>query len=292
MNETPPAKPFDALLPAAIARRATEVGALKAAMPTLQTLTLGVLAGAFISLGALFSTTVASTTGTALPFGVARLLSGVVFSLGLILVILAGAELFTGNNLIVMAWASRDISTRALLRNWLWVYLGNAIGAIATALLIYASGQYRLGGGAVGATALSIAEYKSQLTFSEALFLGVLCNTLVCLAVWLTLGAHSTTDKILAVLFPISAFVAVGFEHSIANLYFIPFAQFIQNWDPAFVVSLGQEIAPISFGDLLSNLIPVTIGNIIGGSVLVAAVYWLVYLRIPRSENSNPSKEV
>lgn len=278
-SEPKPTLSFDALVPAQVARRAEAVGIQKAALPVLSTLALGILAGAFISLGAIISTTVATAAGSTLHYGLSRLMSGLIFSLGLILVVLAGAELFTGNNLIVMAWASRRISTGALLRNWGLVYLGNAIGAVATALLLYFSGQYRFAGGEIGATALAIAQHKVQLDFLQALALGVLCNALVCLAVWLTLGAHSTTDKILAIIFPITTFVAAGFEHSIANLYFIPIAQFIQSWDPAFVASLGVNVSSISIADLLNNLIPVTIGNIIGGAILVAVVYWLIYLR-------------
>ena len=270
---------LDALVPAQVARRAETVGIQKAALPILSTLALGILAGAFISLGAIISTTVATAAGSTMHYGLTRLLSGLIFSLGLILVVLAGAELFTGNNLIVMAWASRRISTGALLRNWGLVYLGNAIGAVATALLLYLSGQYRFAGGEIGATALAIAQHKVNLDFIQALALGVLCNALVCLAVWLTLGAHSTTDKILAIIFPITTFVAAGFEHSIANLYFIPIVQFIQTWDPAFVASLGVNVSSITIADLLNNLIPVTIGNIIGGAILVAVVYWLIYLR-------------
>ena len=280
------ASSLDALVPAEVARRAEEVGRQKATLPVFSTLALGVLAGAFIALGAIASTTIATAGDSPLHFGLARLLSGIIFSLGLILVVLAGAELFTGNNLIVMAWASGRISTRALLRNWLLVYIGNAIGAIATAFLLFLSGQYRFAGGGIGATALAIAQHKAQLDFMPALALGMLCNALVCLAVWLTLGAHSTTDKILAVIFPITAFVAAGFEHSIANLYFIPIAQFIQTWDSAFVADLGLNLSRISFSDLLNNLIPVTIGNIIGGAVLVAGVYWLIYLRGSRESES------
>lgn len=270
---------LDALVPVEVARRAEEVGVDKANLSVFSTLALGVLAGAFVALAAIASTTVATAAGSNLHFGLTRLLSGLIFSFGLMLIVLAGAELFTGNNLIVMAWASRRISSRALLRNWLLVYIGNAIGAVATAVLLYLSGQYRFAGGEIGATALAIAQHKAQLDFIPALALGVLCNALVCLAVWLTMGAHTTTDKILACIFPITAFVAAGFEHSIANLYFIPIAQFIQNWDQAFVAGLGVNFPNISLTDLLNNLIPVTIGNIIGGAILVAAVYWLIYLR-------------
>ena len=271
---------IDALLPDEVARRIEQVGTQKASLPTLHTLALGVLAGAFIALGAIFSTTVVSASDE-LPYGLARLLGGLVFSLGFILVVLAGAELFTGNNLIVMAWASRRISMRALLRHWVLVYIGNAIGAVSTAFLVFASGQYRFGGGTVGETALSIAAAKVQLNFPQALILGVLGNGLVCLAIWLTFGARSTTDKILAIIFPITAFVTVGFENCVANLYFLPIAQLIHAWDSPFVTGLGASFEAITFRDLLGNIIPVTIGNIIGGVVLVAAFYWLIYLWQP-----------
>ena len=273
---------FDALLPAEIAKKAEEVGARKCHLPFWSLLTLAVLAGAFIALGAVFSTTVSAGTAGALPFGVVRLLAGLVFCLGLILVIVGGAELFTGNTLISMAWASGVISTPQLLRNWLIVYLGNLLGAVATAALVYLSQQYTFGNGAVGVTALEIARSKTSLGFVQAVTLGMLCNGLVCLAVWLCLGARSMTDKILAILFPISAFVAAGFEHSIANMYFIPIGLLITS-DASFLAAIGK-----SFSDypsltwtnfLFVNLLPVTIGNILGGVVLVGFMYWFVYLR-------------
>ncbi len=269
---------IDSLLPQEIAVRAEEIGVNKASLSTVRTLMLGMLAGSFIALGAIFATTIA-TGGGALPYGLAKLLTGLVFSLGLILVVVGGAELFTGNNLIVMAWVSRKISTGALLRNWLLVYIGNFIGALATAALLFVSRQYTFNDGAVGQTALTIANSKVNLDFVQAIALGMLCNALVCLAVWLAFGAHTTTDKIMAILFPITAFVAAGFEHSIANMYFIPIGLFIQQFDPAFVTGLGLELPNLTVGGFLSNLIPVTIGNIIGGGVMVAGVYWFVYLR-------------
>jgi formate transporter len=271
---------IDALLPGEMAQRAEYIGVSKAEAPALTTFTLSILAGAFIGMGALFATTVAAGTSSALPFGVARLLIGVVFSLGLILVIVGGAELFTGNTLIVMAWASGKVTTRALLRNWAIVYWGNFVGSIATAVLVFTSGQYMFGGGAVGATALSIANGKVSLEFGQAIALGVLCNTLVCLAVWLSYSARSTIDKIASILFPITAFVAAGFEHSIANMYFIPIGLLIKQFDTAFTATAGVDVSGLTWGSfLIDNLLPVTIGNIIGGSVLVAAVYWSVFLR-------------
>ena len=271
---------LDALFPDAVARRVEMVGTQKAALPTMHTLALGVLAGAFIALGAIFSTTVASASAE-LPYGLAHLLRGLVFSLGFILVVLGGAELFTGNNLVVMAWASQRISSRALIRHWVLVYLGNALGAISTALLLYASGQYRFGDGLIGQQALGIAADKTQYDFSQAFFLGILGNGLVCLAIWLTFGARSSTDKIMAIIFPITAFVAVGFENCIANLYFLPVAHLIHSWDPSFVASLTTQFEPITLGGILNNIIPVTIGNLVGGIVLVSAFYWLIYLWEP-----------
>jgi formate transporter len=279
-----PASALDALPPAEVARKAESIGATKATLPALDLFALGVLAGAFIALGAVFSTTVAAG-GAGLPYGVVRLLAGVVFSLGLILVVVAGAELFTGNNLIVMAWAGHKVSTLQLLRNWAIVYVGNFVGAMGTASLVYLGKQYTFGKGAVGQTALETAASKVSHGFFQAFVLGILCNALVCLAVWLAYGAHTTTDKILAVVPPIAAFVAAGFEHSVANMYFIPVALLIKH-DHGFVHSLAKppDVSGVTWGGFVTdNLIPVTLGNIVGGSVLVAAVYWLVYLRPRRA---------
>jgi formate transporter len=270
---------IDALLPAEMATRAAYIGERKAEAPALTMFTLSVLAGAFIALGAVFATNTAAGA-SALPFGVAKLLTGLVFCLGLILVVVGGAELFTGNNLIVMAWASGKVSTRALLRNWVIVYAGNFVGSIGTAVLVLWSKQYTFGGGAVGETALKIASDKAGLDFFQAIALGVLCNALVCLAVWLTFSARSTIDKIAAIIFPITAFVAAGFEHSIANMYFVPFGLLIKAFDPVFVAEKGLDLTNLTWGNfLINNLLPVTIGNIIGGAVLVAAIYWSVFLR-------------
>jgi len=271
---------LDSLPPADVAHKAETVGAAKARMAKLDVFVLAVLAGAFIALGAIFATTV-SAGGNALPYGVVRLLAGMTFSLGLILVVVAGAELFTGNNLIVMAWASRRVSSARLLGNWTIVWIGNFVGAIGTAVIVYFSEQYTFGDGAVGQTALSIATAKTSLGFVEAVALGMLCNALVCLAVWLTYGAHTTTDKILAVVAPIAAFVAAGFEHSVANMYFISIGLLIKS-DDAFVANLEPppDLSGLTWRSFFAdNLLPVTIGNIVGGAVLVGAVYWFVYLR-------------
>lgn len=270
---------IDALLPGEMAARAEYIGVRKSEAPALKMFSLAILAGAFIALGAVFATNTAAGSNT-LPFGVAKLLTGLVFCLGLVLVIVGGAELFTGNNLIVMAWASGKVTGRALLRNWVIVYLGNFVGSFGTALLVFLSKQYTFGGGAVGETALKIAAGKTGLEFTQAMVLGVLCNALVCLAVWLTFSARSTVDKIAAIIFPITAFVAAGFEHSVANMYFVPYGLLIKGLDPSFVAERGLEFSNLTWGNfLLNNLLPVTIGNIIGGAVLVAAVYWSIFLR-------------
>ncbi|MGZ9166251.1 MAG: formate/nitrite transporter family protein [Anaerolineales bacterium] len=283
---------INALMPHEMAEKAEAIGVRKAGMPFSPLLALSILAGAFIGLGAMFATTLYAGSST-LPYGVARLLTGLAFCLGLILVVVGGAELFTGNNLIVMAWANRKITTGGLLRNWVIVYLGNFIGSLGTALLVFLSGQYNFGNGAVGETALKIAVTKSNLGFTEAVALGILCNGLVCLAVWLTYSARSTTDKILAIVFPITAFVAASFEHSVANMYFIPFGLFIQAFDPAFAVVHKLDLSTLTWGSfLLKNLIPVTIGNIIGGAGLVAIMYWFIYLNPAKSSQSYAAQSI
>jgi formate/nitrite transporter len=271
-----------------MAARAEEIGVKKANLDVASMFALAILAGAFIALGAIFATTVLAGSAGALPYGVARFLAGTAFSLGLILVLVGGAELFTGNNLIVMAWASGRVGTGVLLKNWLVVYLGNFVGSFGTALLVFLGGQYGFGKGAVGAAALATAHAKLGFTFVEAVALGTLCNALVCLAVWLTFSARTTTDRILATVPPIAAFVAAGFEHSVANMYFIPEGLLIRaGAGPAFWADLGKTAADfpdLTWGRfLLHNLLPVTIGNIIGGAVLVGAVYWFVYLRKRRA---------
>lgn len=275
---------FDGLLPPAMASKAENVGVAKAHLATLEMFALAVLAGAFIALGAIFATTVTTGSGGVLPFGVVKLLGGLVFCLGLILVVVAGAELFTGNNLIVMAWASGKVSTTQLLRNWVIVYLGNFVGSVLTALMMFVSQQYTFGGGAIGLNALNIANSKVNLGFLPAIVLGIFCNALVCLAVWLCISARTTTDKILAIIFPITAFVAAGFEHSVANMYFIPIGLLIKGGAaPEFFRQTGTtaaEYANLTWSNFFfANLLPVTIGNIIGGGLMVGLVYWFIYLQ-------------
>ena len=265
---------FDAFSPKEIAEKVESVGVTKARLPLLPTLMLGVLAGGFIGLGALYFALVVSDPQ--LSFGIARVLGGVVFSLGLILVVVAGAELFTGNNLLVMAWADRKITTAEMLRNWVLVYVSNAVGAIGLAVVVYLSHHADMNQGAVGLEYVRIAAGKTALPFWEAFFKGVLCNLLVCLAVWLALAGRSVTDKVLAIVFPISAFVAAGFEHCVANMYLIPLGIFLKD---SVAATTNINTASLDWSGFIGNLIPVTLGNIIGGSVLVALVYYTIYRR-------------
>ncbi len=272
---------FDAIMPASMAVRAEQSGIKRAATDPVTIFVLSILAGAFISFGAVFATTV--TAGTGLPYGIGRLLTGLVFSAGLVMVIIAGAELFTGNNLIVMAWASGKVKTRALLLNWVLSFTGNFVGAIATAILVFYSTQYTFGDGAVGLVALNIASAKTSLDFIPALILGILCNALVCLAVWMLYSARTNIDRIMTAIPPVAIFAAAGFEHCIANIYFIPMGLFIRAGAPdSFWTAIGKTAADypgLTWSNFFANLFPVTIGNIIGGSLMVAAVYWFVYLR-------------
>lgn len=253
---------IDAYKPAEIALRIEEAGVSKTQLGLVQIIALSLLAGAFIAFGGAFYTGV--MTGADSGFGPARLLGGVAFSLGLILVVVGGAELFTGNALMVMAWVDQRIATGAMLRTWLVVYLGNLAGALGMAVLVWASG---LLDGASGELAVRIAEAKVALSPFEAFVRGVLCNALVCLAVWLSFAAHSVTGKILAIIWPITAFVALGFEHSVANMYLIPVGQ---------LAGAGGGVA-----GLAANLVPVTLGNIVGGAGGVALAYWAAYRRKP-----------
>jgi formate/nitrite transporter len=254
--------------PKEIAAKVQAVGVAKVRLPFLAMFMLGMCAGGFIGLGALYYTLIVSDS--ALSFATSRVLGGLAFPLGLVLVVVAGAELFTGNNLLAMAWADRKITAPELLSNWTVVYLANAFGAIGLALIVYLSGHESLNGGAVAAAYVKIAAAKTAMPFGEAFFKGVLCNLLVCLAVWLALAGHSVTDKILVIVFPISAFVAAGFEHSVANMYFIPLG---------ILFAGGEGADGLNLAGIATNLVPVTLGNIAGGSVMVAAVYYLIYNR-------------
>lgn len=273
---------IDALLPPEAALACEAAGATKAARDGTTLVVLGVLAGAFIALGAVFMTVVMTGSAT-LPWGVGRLVGGMAFSLGLILVIVGGAELFTGDSLMVVACASRRITVTALLRAWALVYLGNICGALGTAALVFLAGQHGFAGGAVGKTALVVASAKAGLPTVQMFFLAVLCNVLVCLAVWMSFGARSLTDKVLVIVPPITAFVAAGFEHSIANMYLLPYALAVKAWAaPEFWMAIGQEASAypaLTVANAFRNVAVTTIGNLIGGSLLVGVVYWFVYLR-------------
>jgi len=259
----------DAYAPREIAARVEAVGVTKARMATLPLLMLGLLAGAFISLGALFFVVVRSDPS--LGYAAGQVAGGVAFSLGLLLVVVAGAELFTGNNLLAMAWADGKISSAEVLRNWVLVCLANLVGAMGMALLVYASGHTGMNGGAIGRTVVKIAIAKQELPAAEAFFRGVLCNVLVCMAVWMVLAGRSVVDKAVAIVFPISAFVAAGFEHSIANMYFFPLAMLVQ-------MGSGAEVT-VTWVGMATNLIPVIAGNLLGGSVLVGLTYYVIYRR-------------
>jgi len=264
---------FDAYSAKDIAERVEKVGVTKARLPLLSMVMLGMLAGAFIGLGSLYFVLIVSDPS--LGFAASRVLGGIAFSLGLLLVVVAGAELFTGNNLLVMAWADRKLSTREVLRNWLIVCLANFAGALGLAALVFLSGHADMNNGAVGRTYLAIAATKTSLPWSTLFFRGVLCNVLVCMAVWMAFAGRSVADKMIAIVFPISAFVAAGFEHSIANMYLIPLAMMLRAGGA--VLPPGAE--NIGLAGLFDNLLPVIAGNLIGGSVLVALVYHIIYRR-------------
>ena len=265
----------DAHPPREIASKVEQLGIAKAHTDSFSLLVLAVLAGAFISLGAIFFTVV--ITDARLGFGVNRLLGGLSFSLGLILVVIAGAELFTGNNLLAMAWASNLIGTGSLIRNWVLSYVGNVVGCLITVSLVLWSDIAMLGGGMVGESAVALVAVKANLGPGEAFVRGVLCNALVCMAVWLAMGGRSVSDKILAIVLPITAFVVMGFEHSIANWFFLPYGWLLDTTGAVTISGSGL------------NLLMVTLGNIIGGTLLVAGVYWLAYLRGKKKTPSRSS---
>ncbi|KKC99736.1 formate/nitrite transporter family protein [Photobacterium halotolerans] len=270
---------FDAFSPKQIAEKVDSIGVIKARLPLLSMVMLGILAGAFIGLGALYFVIIKSDAS--LGFGTSQLLGGIAFSLGLLLVVVAGAELFTGNNLLAMAWADKKISTAELLKNWLVVCGSNFIGAAGLAFLVYASGHTEMNHGVIAERYLQIAEAKCSLPFWSAFLRGVLCNILVCMAIWMAMAGRSVIDKAVAIVFPISAFVAAGFEHSIANMFFIPLAMFIQAFSDT-----GAVAGAVGWLGLISNLIPVILGNLVGGSVLVGLVYYVIYLRKPASDQN------
>lgn len=276
-----------AIAPPQMLKRASDIGKSKARLQTLPLLLLSILAGVYIALGGVFSTVIVTGMMGNSPYGIMKTLQGLVFSLGLILVVVGGAELFTGNMLMVIAWAGRKISLWQLLRNWGLVYLGNFIGSLLIAGLMILSRTYTFSSGELGNTMLTIANSKLNYSFTQALSLGILCNILVCLAVWLSYAAKNTTDKVLAVIFPITAFIAAGFEHCVANMYLIPVAILVQVFDPGFVTSTNLPASLLNWSDFIkNNLIPVTLGNILGGVFFVALSYFLVYKNHPEVRDS------
>lgn len=262
--------------------KSEQVGVKKTSLSSLSLWLLAILAGIFIAIGAVFMVTVTTGGKDLLGYGLNKLLGGLAFSTGLIMVVVGGAELFTGNMLMLTAAASRKISFGALMRNWIIVYLGNFLGSLLVAGLVIAGGWARAGGGAVGLNLLTIGEAKSSLAFLPAIALGILCNLLVCMAVWLCFSARSTADKILCIIPPITAFVAAGFEHSVANMFFLPAALLLKDFGGASFFDLiamsPADFPHLTWGNfLLHNLLPVTIGNMVGGAILVGLVYWLIY---------------
>lgn len=273
MPDNMPQSSTDTSSPSEIAYRVETVGVAKARMSIRQMAGPGILAGAFISLGAMNFT-------VAMAQGMPRIAASVMFCLGLVLVIIGGAELFTGNNLIAMAWAQGKVKTRAVLRNWAWIYFANLAGCLATVVLAYFSGLLHSVDLGFGVQALKIAAAKTDLSFTEAFFKGILCNGLVCLAVWLCYSARTVVDRIFCIVFPISAFVNMGFEHSIANMFFIPMG-FLAAHDPAVMAAANLPhgaLASLNMAGFINNIAAVTLGNIFGGTVLVAGMYYLIYM--------------
>jgi len=277
---------FDDYSPSEMEKRVESASISKTKLGFLSLFMLAFLAGSFIALGAEFYTIV--TFDSELSYGLTKLIGGLAFSLGLILVIVAGAELFTGNNLIMMGLASRVVTFRQMLKNWGVSYIGNFIGSISVVILMYFTNLWKIQGYLLGASAVIIANDKINLTFLEALSRGMLCNILVCLAVWLCFSARTVVSKILAIIFPITAFVASGFEHSIANMYFIPMGILLKNnsaiTSKVFEISPNIDLERLNTLGFLGNLLPVTLGNIIGGALMVAVVYWLIIV-LPKRLN-------
>jgi formate transporter len=268
----------DALTPSEMLEKACTIGVVKANSSWKVLLPLAFLAGAYIAFGAIFASVVATGMSGVWPYGIMKLIQGLVFSMGLVLVIVGGAELFTGNNLMIIAWLQKKISLLNLFRNWLIVYVGNFLGSLCIALLVVASGEYKTSGGALGTLMLATANAKLQYGFWQALVLGILCNIMVCLAVWMTYSARSTTDKILSIILPITFFIAAGFEHSVANMYIIPVGLFLKTFNPAFYSGLNLDLSSLTWGAFfIKNLIPVTFGNILGGSGFVGLLYYWSY---------------
>lgn len=259
----------DAFASREVATRIETIGAAKARLPLRSMSMLVLLAGAFIGLGSIAF--LLATNDPSLPFAVSRVLGGVLFSLGLIMVVVAGAELFTGNNLLAIAWAEGKLGTCEVLRNWVLVGLGNQVGAAGLAALVLLADTAALSDGMVARKAVDVAAAKAALPWEVAFFRGVLCNLLVCLAVWMAAAGRSVVDKTVAIVPTIAAFVALGFEHSIANMFFFPLAIGPLATDPA--LAALPAAAAVTWVAMIGNVVPVIAGNLVGGSVLVALVY-------------------
>jgi len=268
----PPIFNLQAYSPAEIKEAVEKVGVKKANLPFLVSFMLAIVAGGGVGFGAVYYTIVASDPE--LSFATTRVLGGLVFSLGLVLVMVGGAELFTGNNLIVMAWASGRVSTGTMLRNWTIVWFGNLLGSLGLIVLIYFSHHLDMNDGRIGVSILNTAAGKIRPDMVTLFFKGILCNVLVCAAVWLAYAGRTVTDKVVAVILPVSAFIAAGFEHCVANMYFLPLAWLLVQTGH---VPANFDVSPITVSGILHNLVPVTLGNIVGGAGLVGAVYWAIY---------------
>ena len=268
----PPIFNLQAYSPAEIKEAVEKVGVKKANLPFLASFMLAIVAGGSVGFGALYYTIVASDAE--LSFATIRVLGGLVFTLGLALVLVGGAELFTGNNLIVMAWASGRVSTSTMLRNWIIVYFGNLLGSLGLIILVFFSHHLDMNDGRIGLSILNTAAGKIRPDMVTLFFKGILCNVLVCAAVWLAYAGRSVTDKIIAVILPVSAFIAAGFEHCVANMYFLPLAWLLVQTDH---VPANFDVSPITIPGIIHNLVPVTLGNIVGGAGFVGAVYWAIY---------------
>lgn len=266
--ETSNSNPFSA---EQLLQRVEQASLRKAHLPSLSLLMLGILAGAFIGFGAMANMFVISDPLQSIA--VTRILGGLVFSIGLIMVVVAGAELFTGNNLLVMAYVDGKITLLELMRNWTIVLAGNAIGAFLLAVLVHQSGHLELLGGKVAIQYLAVVDAKCALPFFKAFVSGILCNMLVCFAVWMSFAGRSITDKILAIVFPVTVFVAAGFEHVVANLYLLPVAFMVMD-DSSTYIHLNAS-------GVIGNLFPVLLGNMVGGGLFVGLVYYVVYRRRP-----------
>jgi formate transporter len=268
----PPIFNLQAYSPAEIKEAVEKVGVKKANLPVMASLMLAIVAGGGVGFGALYYGLIASDPN--LGFAGTRVVGGLAFTLGLVLVLVGGAELFTGNNLIVMAWASGKVSTGTMLRNWTIVYVGNLIGSLGLVVLVFFSHHVDMNGGRVGISVLNTAVGKIQPEMTSLFVKGILCNVLVCAAVWLAYAGRSVTDKIVAIILPISAFVAAGFEHCVANMYFLPMAWLLVETGH---VPAGFDASPITLSGIVHNLVPVTLGNIVGGAGMVGAAYWAIY---------------